>query len=360
MGEVESLRQGASAQSANGAEPMTATSTLRTRVTDLLGCEYPIIQAGMGGPARSELCAAVSAAGGYGMLGMVKETPETIYAEIDGVRSRTNRSFGVNLIPFGTDPVLLDEELRACFEARVHSMTFFWDVRPDIIARAKNAGCLVLYQVAGIGDAVAAAEAGADAIICQGMEAGGHVRGTVTSLVLLPQVVAAVDVPVIGAGGFASGASLVAALALGAEGILAGTAFLATEESFAHDYHKQRLVEARSEDTVHSDVFAINWPPRSPVRTIRNSVTDRYADKLFGHGPDEFPRELIAQEGSYPVYRFSTNSPLSNSTGELEALALYAGQACGMVDRVCPAGEVVRRMVDEAQHILGRLSARTG
>src|SRR3954469_10472724 len=94
-----------------------AANPLRTRITDLLGCDYPIVQAGMGGPARSELCAAVSAAGGYGMLGMVRETAETIRQEIAGVRSRTNRSFGVNLIPAGMDPVLLDEELQACFEA---------------------------------------------------------------------------------------------------------------------------------------------------------------------------------------------------------------------------------------------------
>ena len=337
---------------------MGASPPLRTRITDLLGCDYPILLAGMGGPARAELCAAVSAAGGYGTLGMVREPPELIRDEIAGVRARTNRSFGVNLIPTGTDPQLLEEELAACFEARVHSMTFFWDVRPDLIARAHEAGCLVLYQVGGIADAVAAAEAGADAIISQGVEAGGHVRGKTTSLVLLPQVVAAVDVPVVGSGGFASGASLVAALALGAEGILCGTAFLATEESFAHDFHKQRIVAASSEDTVHSDVFAINWPPRSPVRTIANSVTDLYADNLFGHGPDDFPREKIADEGDYPVYRFSTNSPLRNTVGELEAMALYAGQACGMVHGIRPAGEVVRDIAAEAEAILARLAGR--
>lgn len=332
---------------------------LRTRITDLLGCDYPILLAGMGGPARSELCAAVSAAGGYGTLGMVRESPELIRDEIAAVRSRTNRSFGVNLIPTGTDPALLEDELAACFEAHVHSMTFFWDVRPDLIAQAHAAGAIVLYQVGGVADAVAAAEAGADAIICQGVEAGGHVRGTTTSLVLLPQVAAAVDVPVVGAGGYASGASLVAALALGGEGILCGTAFLATEESFAHDYHKDRIVAARSEDTVHSDIFAINWPPRSPVRTITNSVTDLYAGHLFGHGPDDFPREAIAEEGGVPVYRFSTNSPLRNTSGDLEAMALFAGQACGQIDGVRPAGEVVRNMAQEAEQILARLAERT-
>ena len=331
---------------------------LRTRVTDLLGCDYPILLAGMGGPARSELCAAVSAAGGYGTLGMVREPPELIRDEVAAVRARTDRPFGVNLIPFGTDPKLLEEELAACFEARVHSMTFFWDVRPDLVSRAHEAGALVLYQVGGIADAVAAAKAGADAIICQGVEAGGHVRGTATSLVLLPQVAGAVEVPVIGAGGFASGASLVAALALGAEGILCGTAFLATEEFFAHDYHKHRIVEARSEDTVHSDVFAINWPAHSPVRTIRNSVTDRYSDNLFGHGPDEFPREVIAEEGGAPVYRFSTNSPLRNTSGDLEAMALFAGQVCGQVDRIRPAGEVIKNIVADAERILRRTAGR--
>src|SRR4051794_9558383 len=109
---------------------------LRTRATDLLGCHYPILQAGMGGPARAELCAAVSDAGGYGCLGMVRESAELISAEIAAVRERTDRPFGVNLVPFGPDPVRLDEELAACFEAGVHSLTFFWDVRPDLIARA--------------------------------------------------------------------------------------------------------------------------------------------------------------------------------------------------------------------------------
>ncbi len=328
---------------------------LRTRLTDLLGCDYPIVQAGMGGPARSELCAAVSSAGAYGCLGMVKETPEVIRGEIAAVRERTDRPFGVNLIPFATDPALLDEELSACFEASVHAIVFFWDVRPELIERAHAAGLRVLYQVGSIAEAIAAERAGADVIICQGFEAGGHVRGTATSLVLLPQVTAAVSVPVLGSGGFGSGRSLVAALALGAEGVHCGTAFLVTDESFAHAYHKQRLVEAASEDTVYSDVFAIGWPPLSPVRTIRNSLTDLYAGDLMGHGPDDFPREVIAREGDSPVFRFSTNSPLRNTTGDMEALALYAGQVTGSIDRIRPAAEVVEAMVEEASQVLQRL-----
>src|SRR5262245_43403884 len=167
---------------------MTHRTPLKTQVCRLLGCDYPIVSAGMGGVARSELVAAVVGAGGYGLLGMVRESPELIKREVAAVRGRTDRNFGVNLIPFGTDPALLEEELAACFESKVHSLCFFWDVRPELIQRARAAGCKVLYQVGRLGDAIAAATAGADVIICQGVEAGGHVNGEVSSLVLLPQM----------------------------------------------------------------------------------------------------------------------------------------------------------------------------
>ncbi len=335
---------------------MTHRTPLKTQVCRLLGCDYPILSAGMGGVARSELVAAVVAAGGYGLLGMVRESPELIRREIAAVRERTDRHFGVNLIPFGTDPAQLDEELAACFEAKVHSLCFFWDVRPDLIQRACAAGCKVLYQVGRLADGIAAATAGADVIICQGVEAGGHVHGDVSSLVLLPQMVRAVEVPVLASGGFASGGGLVAAFALGAQGIQCGTAFLATHESFAHEFHKQRVVEATSEQTVHSDVFAINWPPRSPVRTLKNSVTEAYRDDLWGHGSDDFPREIIGHEDQRPIYKFSTDSPLRNMTGNFEAMAPFAGQVCGLIEDVCPAGERLRRIVWEAETILAQFA----
>jgi nitronate monooxygenase len=204
----------------------------------------------MGGVARSELVAAVSQAGGYGFLGMVRETHDLIAQEIEAVRVRTDRPFGVNLIPAATDPELFEAELSVCLKKQIHSLCFFWDIHADAIARAKAAGCRVLYQVGSVDDAMAAEQAGADVIIAQGFEAGGHVRGTVSSLVLLPQVVQTVSVPVVASGGFATGEGLVAALALGAQGIHCGTAFLATQESFAHDYHKNRVLQAKAEDTV--------------------------------------------------------------------------------------------------------------
>jgi nitronate monooxygenase len=326
-----------------------------TPLCTLLGCRYPIVQAGMGGVARSELVAAVTEAGGYGFLGMVRETPDLIAREIDTVRAHTDGHFGVNLIPAATDPDLLEAELSLCVKKRVHSLCFFWDVHADVIARAKAAGCRVLYQVGSVKDAVAAAEAGADAIIAQGFEAGGHVRGTVSSLVLLPQVVRAVSIPVIACGGFASGESLIAALALGAQGIHCGTAFLATEESFAHAYHKGRVVRAKSEDTVYTDAFAINWPPDSPVRVITNRLTDDLGQFLLGHKPEDIPREAIADEDGRPIYKFSTDSPLRTTVGNLECLALFAGQIAGAIETIPSAGARVGEIVSAARATLERL-----
>lgn len=328
---------------------------LQTPICDLLGCRYPILQAGMGGVARSELVAAVTEAGAYGFLGMVREPPELIAREIDAVRARTDLPFGVNLIPSSTDPALLEAELAICFEKRVHSLCFFWDVQADAIARAKAAGCRVLYQVGSVADAVAAEKAGVDAIIAQGVEAGGHVRGVVSSLVLVPQIAWAVAVPVIASGGFASGESLIAALALGAQGIHCGTAFLATEESFAHELHKDRVARATSEDTVYTDAFAINWPPGSPVRVIANSLTDDLGLRLLGHDPEDIPREAIAEEGGRPIYKFSTDSPLRITTGNLENLALFAGQIAGVIETIPSAAARIAEMVDSARATLARL-----
>ena len=203
---------------------------LHTPVCSLLGCDLPVLLAGMGGVARAELVAAVAQAGGYGILGMVRESPELIAQEIGAVRAQTDRPFAVNLIPSATDPALLDAELGICLELGVSAMCFFWDVVPSAVARAKAAGCLVLHQVGSLKAALAAEAAGADVLIAQGVEAGGHVHGTASALVLVEQVVRAVKLPVIASGGFATGASLVAALALGAQGIHCGTAFLATTE----------------------------------------------------------------------------------------------------------------------------------
>ncbi|GAB2179529.1 NAD(P)H-dependent flavin oxidoreductase [Dongia sp. agr-C8] len=325
-----------------------ATETIVTPLTARLGCRHPIISAGMGGPARSELAAAVSQAGGFGLLGMVRESPALIAREIAAVRQRTNRAFGVNLIPACTAPKLLEDELAACFDAGVPAMCFFWDVDAQAVAKAKRAGCLVLYQVGSVADAVKAEDAGADVIIVQGVEAGGHVWGRRGLSVLLPEVADAVDVPVAASGGIVDGRGLAAALALGADGIHCGTAFLASVESFAHDYHKQRLIEAGPDATVHTDLFVINWPKGAPVRVLKNSQTEAAGDKLWGYDPDQMPREIIGHDDGAPVHRHDTNSPLRRTTGDLEAMALYAGDGVARVTASLPAGEIVERIMAEA------------
>jgi nitronate monooxygenase len=213
----------------------------------------------------------------------------------------------------------------------------------------------VLYQVGSVEQAIAAEAAGADAVIVQGVEAGGHVHGHVTSLVLLPQVARALRVPVIGSGGFASGASLVAALALGAQGIHCGTAFIAADESFAHDIHKDKVIKATSRETVHTDAYAINWPPDSPVRVIVGPETERLGRNLWGHVGEDIPKEVIAEEEGRPIYLYSTDSPLRSMTGSLERLAFFAGQVAGQITRRESAADIVAAMVREATDILDRL-----
>ncbi|QDT04824.1 Nitronate monooxygenase [Rubripirellula lacrimiformis] len=330
-------------------------SALSTSICEILGCQFPILQAGMGGVARAQLAASVSKAGAFGCLGMVRESPALIRQEVDRVRTWTDRPFGVNLIPSATQPQLFQSELDECLRLNVPTLVFFWDVVPDAVKKAKDGGCTVVHQVGSAEQAIKAEAAGADIIVAQGVEAGGHVHGMVTSLVLLPQVVDAVSIPVVGSGGFGSGRSLVAALALGAEGIHCGTVFVATEESFAHDIHKQHLVDAGAQDTIHTDAFAINWPPHSAVRVLKSEVTAAIESKPFGHQSESIVRQQIAEEEGRPIYLMSTDSPLKSMTGDLNRLAMYAGQVCGQVNSVSPAETVIQRMMDEAATVIQSL-----
>lgn len=333
--------------------------TISTPLTARLDCRYPIVSAGMGGPARSALAAAVSEAGGFGLLGMVRESPALIEDEIAKVKARTSKPFGVNLIPFATDAKLLQEELTVCFNARVPAICFFWEVYPKIIEQAKKEGCLVLYQVGTVDDAILAESAGADVVIVQGVEAGGHVGGHLPLSVLLPEAVGRLRIPVAASGGIVDGRGLAAALALGADGVHCGTVFLASHESFAHDYHKNRIVEAAPGDTVLTDLFAINWPPHSPVRVLKNSVTHAAGGKFWGHHPDRLPREVIGHDDGRPLYKFSTDSPLRSTTGDLEKMSLFAGEGAGRVTVIRPASEIVVDMMREATDTLQALVART-
>lgn len=325
----------------------TMARSLHTPVCDLLGCEHPVVLAGMGGVARAELVAAVSEAGGFGFLGMVREPAALIRDEIAAVRARTGRPFGVNLIPSATDPSLLRAEIDACLQGGVHAVTLFWDLMPEVVEAFRTAGVLVACQVGSAAEAVAAQDAGADLLIAQGVEAGGHVRGLTGLPALIPDVAARVSIPILAAGGIVDGAGLAAVLMWGAQGAVVGTAFIATDESFAHDFHKQRIVEAGPDQTLHTEDFHINWPPGAPVRVLPNSVTR--GERGDPHRPG---REVIGWEGERPIHLFSTDSPLQSMTGDFEAMALYAGQGVARIGDVVPAGERLRRIVDEARALL--------
>ena len=259
---------------------------IHTPICDLLGIEHPILQGGMAWVATAELVTAVSEAGALGILGAGNAPPEWVRGQVRAIRARTKRPFGVNVPMFSPT---VEETLRVCVEERVPVVTTGAGNSGPFIPMLKEAGIKVVPVVASVALAKRLVRAGADAIIAEGMESGGHV-GDVCTLPLVPQVVDAVDVPVIAAGGFADGRGLAAALALGAAGVQMGTRFICTEECIAHPNYKQRIVQANDRATIVTG-YALGHP----VRAIRNPMTTYFAE-LERKGVDE--AELIADRKS--------------------------------------------------------------
>ena len=314
---------------------------LKTPLLDILGCRLPILLAGMGGVARHELAAAVIHAGGFGVMGMVREPVERIRNEITALRKLTDAPFGINLIPASTDADLLARQVKACLEMKTPVIVLFWKVDVALVRYLKSEGVLVIHQVGNQLDADAAINAGVDILIVQGVEAGGHVRGNTSTFALLPQIAAQSPVPVVASGGIASGHALVAALALGAQGVSLGTAFLATHEANAHSHHKNRVLKARADDTIYTTRFARNWQGLAPVRVLANRVLDGYYDQANQN-------TIIGKQDGQNVYLFSTDSPLADATGEIDDMAIYCGQSCGQLNELCSAGERIEHITKEA------------
>lgn len=323
---------------------------ISTRLTRMLNIRHPVIQAGMGGVARADLVAAVSNAGALGMLGMIRMAPGFIREQIHKTRVLTDRPFGVNLVPPVAPASGFETQLEVCLEERVPVISLFWCDPAPFVERCHAAGVVVMLQVGNVEEARHAAASGVDIIVAQGMEAGGHVRGQVGLLPLLPTVVEAVSaLPVIAAGGIVDGKGLAAALALGAEGVWVGTRFVASEESEAHPAYKKRLLEACETDAVYTETFHVGWPPGSPHRALRNSLTD-------GGTPPAGPVAYVRSgDRTVEVPPFGSALPTIHTEGRTELMANYAGQGVGLIRNVLPAAEIVEQMISEAQSIMRRL-----
>lgn len=316
---------------------------------DRLELDFPIWSAGMGaGVAGPELVAAVAEAGGFGVLGAGGAGGDLTALWIERTRALTSRAFGVNLLL----PLSRGDDVEACFDARVAVLVLFWgDVQP-YVRDAHRRGMFVVAQCGGPEDAVAAADAGADAVILQGNEAGGHVRAAVPLAEQLSATATALGpLPVIAAGGLARGADLAAALERGAAACSLGTRFVATEEANAFADYKRRLVSACAEDTVLTTLFDRGWPD-APHRVLRNGAYERWqaaGSPAPGHRPgeDEDVGEVEVEGRRLLVKRYAVMPPLARFDGDLEAMPLYAGTSVTGIDDVPPAGAVVARLMDE-------------
>jgi nitronate monooxygenase len=326
---------------------------LRTRICELLGIELPIISAGMGGVALSNLVGAVSEAGGFGFIGLAGFSPAAIHHEIDATRKITKKPIGVNLlIPFlrpGTVEAVADEPVEAA--------TFFWGTpaeHTDSIRRLRNTRIKVIWQCGSASEARAAADAGVDAIMAQGVEAGGHVRGTTTTMALIPAVRDAIgDLPMVAAGGLGDGRGLAAVIALGADGGVFGTRFLVANESAAHRDYKKAVIAARAEDTLYTTLFDVGWP-EAPHRVIRTATVEAWESARrppTGKRPGEGdPAGTMRRSDiEVPLVRYSVFPPTEYIEGDIKGLAFYAGQSCSLVNEILPAAEIVRRIADEAR-----------
>jgi nitronate monooxygenase len=313
--------------------------TITTAFTELVGCNVPIQQAGMGAASTPALTVAVSNAGG---LGMLAATADDLAADIDAVlRAAPGQPFGVNfLMPF------LDRALLDAVAPRVRLVEWYWG-QPDPVqvGVAHDAGALAAWQVGSVDEARAAADAGCDLIIAQGLEAGGHVRGTIGLLPLLDAVLEAVDVPVVAAGGIGTARGVAAVLAAGASAARIGTRFVATLESGAHPSYQQALIDAKAADTVVTETYSVWWPD-APHRVLRCAV--EAAEAL----DDEFVGDVGGDGEPFPIPRFAVRPPNRATRGRIEAMALYAGQSVGAVRAIASAAEVVRELADGAEQLL--------
>jgi NAD(P)H-dependent flavin oxidoreductase YrpB (nitropropane dioxygenase family) len=315
---------------------------IHTRICDLLSVQHPIVLGGMGTATTAPLVAAVSNAGGFGTLGTSAFNAATLQTEIASIHERTDKPFGVNHLLFQIKEDMFAVTLRA----RPAVAAFAWARREqnlrDYFQRAHDVGAKVMHMAGEVPEALRAAEAGADVIVAQGTEAGGHV-GWMASLPLVPMMVKAVaPLPVLAAGGIADGRGLAAALALGAEGVLLGTRFMATPEAPIHPNFKQAIVRSDGHDTVLTEIPDIAtqrvWPG-AMSRAQRNPFIERWSG-----------REWALRQNATEIGK---QTAAARAAGDVDNASLSFGQDAGLVDSIKSVKEVVQDIVREAEEIIG-------
>ena len=326
---------------------------LKTCLCDLLGIEHPIIAAPMG-PNLSDvdLVAAVSGAGALGVLQAQLRPPDLFRGKLRELRGRTSKPFGVNLVlRFPCDRLL-----EVCLDEGVPVLSFSWGDPAGLVSRCQAPGAKVMLQVGAVDTACRAADAGVDLIVAQGVEAGGHVAGRVGTLALVPRIVDAVaPAPVAAAGGIAAPAAWSRPWRWGAEAVVLGTRFLATPEANTHPTYRERLLVADVDDTALTTLFGQDWPD-TPHRVIRTGLVDEWLDRVGSEDARRPDQPLIGATRiagqEIPLTRFASLPPSAEATGEVEAMALLAGQGVGLVNEVRPAAEIVRDLVAEAASLI--------
>jgi nitronate monooxygenase len=315
---------------------------MRTPLCDLLGIEHPIVQAPMGGPAVPRLAAAVSNAGALGML--VLGRSDDAGAPVRELRGLTQRPFGGNFV-LEYDQ---HERLEAALEAGLAIVSLFWGDPKPYVDRIHDARALLLHTVASAEEAKRVVAAGADVVVAQGWDAGGHVWGQVGTLALVPAVVDAVEpTPVIAAGGIGDARGVAAVLALGAQGAWVGTRFLMAEEAPVHEHYRRRLIEAAETDALwFPDLFDGGWPD-APHRALRNATIDAWeaaGRPPAGSRPGEGDQLATSSTGA-AIARYASLTPLDGMDGDIDAMSLWAGQSVALARRVEPAADIVAELV---------------
>ena len=330
---------------------------MKTALTQTLGIRHPVVQAPIGSAACPELAAAVSNAGGLGFLALSWTDAEECRRQIRRTRLLTEHAFGVNLV-LDFDQ---DERVNILLEEGVPVVSFFWGNSEKYLPDLRAAGIKICQTVGTAEEGTFYESLGVDVLFAQGWEAGGHVWGEVTSLVLLQELARAVKIPVVGCGGFVDGRGLVAALSLGAAGICMGTRFLMSREARIEPEYARLVARAVASDTVYAaDLFHLGWE-NAPHRILRNSTTETWrkgGKPAPGMRPGEGTRIGTDRHGK-PILLYSDNNPILGTTGDLERMALYAGQSAGLLREVSGAAEIVESVMRVAGEVIRELAEKS-